>query len=1469
MSLNLGELMIRVSADLSNFRKEFASAQQTIAASGAMMQRAGTDLEKSMAGYSKSTSGILIPTTMLLEQQLDKVAKTGKKAGQAMADASAQIAPAAAKIGGQLDKIGKKTNDMTGQVDKAQQQLQLLFGGVVLTGAFTVPFVSAMKGALNSTISFEEAFSGVRKTVDGSEAEFAQLEKRFRDMSQVVPVAANEFARIGEIAGQLGIRGVDNITKFVEVIAKLGVATDMTTDAAATQLARFANIMQMPISKVDQLGASLVHLGNNLAATESEIAEFALRIAGAGKTIGLSEHQVLSFGGALASVGINAEAGGTAVSRVFISLAEAVSKGGDQLDLFAKIANVSAGEFARLFREDAAAATTAFVEGLGRVQKSGGDLFGVLEQLGLEEVRVRDALLRLAGSGDTLRKSLDLGRVGWEQNIALNEEAAKKYGTTASQIQLLRGTWDELLRQLGQTAVPLLTSVVATLRDMMKAFNDLSPLTKGVIVGLSGLLALLGPLSVALYSVSIAVQGLRTLFAFMAASALPGFGAAVAAMLTNPITIGILAVAGLIAALEIMSRAVQNQKSEKRQQEDLNYLLEQRAKLQRELADLQEREAPARFLRETEEKLRGVNGAMQRLLNTMTGETKMPLLDPEAAAEAITAQKRLADAAQQAAQDMEHGAQRTASSTELSASKLTTLTHRLQRLTAEWDIYKAQAGDVSTNTVALARHADNLQARLGVVNEKVALLGSAYAEAVAKGGPFSESAMDLATQLDSASKAGAELQGELNNIAKAQQRANDPMKATAVALTINDEKLRRLNSEWELFKTRAGDAANSAEGLNRQKASLTARLDLAGDSVAKLTTMYERSVQQTGEFSDESLKLAQQLDGARLTAAQYEAGVRDVNLALHEFSAPVLKVKEDLSKANAEVVKGKAAVEDYGKQLDKAKESLAGTTKAIDTLKDANRTAEQSIKDALGAMEGHIRAVGEQIKALQTDNRTAEQSMTDAFRVMESHASDLRTEIEATRRAMLDLTNVRLTGDSAFDDKLFQLQQQEALVRLGINALKQQGVDKADASLVALENRLDEIGLQREQVTLERQIAVDPLRRELKKLTDDTKELSFDEARTQILAYQQKIVDLTKEHTDMTKEIGRLRGEVVGLVPSLSNAKMTFDAAKAAVDLHKSAITANNAEIAALTLKQAEMEAALDATKLTLVALMPSLADVKLGFDEAKLQVDAHRIKLQENATAMAALLLKQAEQEQKVTDLTTKLTTARAELEKWTEKADTASTALDTLRTAALAAASALALQAATGVPAPSAPAPGAVPAGTPAPSPATASAAGATPANTPAATTTPLTGTAADPVPGFNLDGIRWLFNLITLPDGPLVPPLPPLFGGKPVPFAKGGIVTGPTLSLLGEAGPEAVIPLGRLGALLSSLGARMAASMNGMGAPAADSVFGSAASKGGNVTFVITGNTILGDDSRVAREIARAVEPYILRRRVQLEV
>lgn len=374
------------------------------------------------------------------------------------------------------------TIKITTELDNSQaEQAMSKFGKLVKTGiaALGISKIASEIGQLGGYIfqtglQFESAFAGVEKTVDATDAQLQEFRSGIREMSTEIPQTAAEIASVAEAAGQLGIQN-EYLLGFTETMSNLGVATNMSATEAATSLARLANITQMPQENFDRLGSTIVALGNNLATTESEITEMGLRLAGAGKQVGMSEAQILGLAGAISSVGIEADAGGSAVSTIMTKMQLAVEQGGESLDQFANVAGMSADEFRQAFQQDAAQALVAFVEGLGMMESRGQSAIGTLSDMEITEIRQRDALLRLAGAGDVLSESLGIATQAWDENNALTNEAEKRYQTLESQIQILKNNVDDfgisIYDSLRDPIANTVTEAIGYVERLHSAFN--------------------------------------------------------------------------------------------------------------------------------------------------------------------------------------------------------------------------------------------------------------------------------------------------------------------------------------------------------------------------------------------------------------------------------------------------------------------------------------------------------------------------------------------------------------------------------------------------------------------------------------------------------------------------------------------------------------------------------------------------------------------------------------------------------------------------------------------------------------------------------------------------------------------------------------------------------------------------------------------------------------------------------------
>lgn len=429
--------------------------------------------------------------------------------------------------------------------------------GRKMTLGVTLPLAGMAGAAAKSAIDFESAFAGVRKTVDASESDMRKLESGIRDMAKEMPTAATEIAGVAEAAGQLGIK-TPSILGFTKTMVMLGDSTNMSAEEAATSLARLANITGMSQNDFDRLGSTIVALGNNMATTESEITAMGLRLAGAGSQVGMTEPQIMSFAAALSSVGIEAEAGGSAFSKVMVDMQLATEKGGKKLNQFAKVAGMSASDFKKAFETDASGAIMKFIEGLGSAEERGESAIGILDGMGISEVRMRDALLRAAGASDVFSEALGIGTQAWEENTALTNEANQRYETTASKLLILKNNLIEVGIQIGGILIPYIQDFVSWLQGLIEKFQGLEPSTQDFIVKAGLMAAIIGPLLLifgslisAVTTIGGALSGLAGMFGLAGGAAAGTSGALAGATGAATGTTG--ALGGLLGAGGLLS----------------------------------------------------------------------------------------------------------------------------------------------------------------------------------------------------------------------------------------------------------------------------------------------------------------------------------------------------------------------------------------------------------------------------------------------------------------------------------------------------------------------------------------------------------------------------------------------------------------------------------------------------------------------------------------------------------------------------------------------------------------------------------------------------------------------------------------------------------------------------------------------------------------------------------------------------
>lgn len=526
----LGQMYIELGLDVSKFNPTLNGAknavkyfQSNVKALDSSLKNNGKNTDLLQAKYK--TLGQAIESQRKVLDEMKKSFDTLEPGTAKFDKAAAEIERENAKLAameGQLHRVKEaliavgKENSFANRINKLGDSLikggdkiktfgdnVSSFGGKLTTG-LTAPLIASVGLVTKAAIDYESAFAGVKKTVDETATvSYQKLSDGIRQMAKELPASAVEIANVAEVAGQLGIK-TEDILSFSRTMIDMGESTNLSAEEAATAIAKIANIMGLTSDEYSRFGAAVVDLGNNFATTEKDIVEMTNRLAAGGKLAGLSTADILGLATAMSSVGIEAEAGGTAMTQTLTAIGNAVSLTGkgaaDDLNLIAKTAGMTSEEFQQAWKEKPVVALQSFIKGLQEAQNKGVNMNAILMQLGMTGVRQSNMLKSLALASDKMGEAVDRSNKAWKENTALTNEANKRYETTESQLKMFKNQVTDLAIEFGG---PLLKALreglkagkpwIETLAKMAKEFSSMSEEQQRNILKWGALAAGAGP----------------------------------------------------------------------------------------------------------------------------------------------------------------------------------------------------------------------------------------------------------------------------------------------------------------------------------------------------------------------------------------------------------------------------------------------------------------------------------------------------------------------------------------------------------------------------------------------------------------------------------------------------------------------------------------------------------------------------------------------------------------------------------------------------------------------------------------------------------------------------------------------------------------------------------------------------------------------------------------------------------------
>ena len=307
--------------------------EQKLAELGRQLKAAERNTKQLEIQLNKEKAAVKSSHVSLVEkkralQELEKANKTAGMSAQQLVEKEKVLAAAAKKAKLAQEKLAAINAKSAAWKERTQNAKGSILSGVGQIG-YMASAAASMALPVKQAMQMEDAMAEITKVVEfKNPTGLKEMEKALERMSLSIPMTADGLAKITAAAGQAGIAEED-LLRFTETAAKMGVAFDISAEEAGEMMAKWRSGMNLTQDQAESLADATNALSNNNAALAKQVGEALKRYGALGKVAGLTEKQTAAMAATIIGAGAEAEVAATGMNAFMRSL----TKGGSMTDL--------------------------------------------------------------------------------------------------------------------------------------------------------------------------------------------------------------------------------------------------------------------------------------------------------------------------------------------------------------------------------------------------------------------------------------------------------------------------------------------------------------------------------------------------------------------------------------------------------------------------------------------------------------------------------------------------------------------------------------------------------------------------------------------------------------------------------------------------------------------------------------------------------------------------------------------------------------------------------------------------------------------------------------------------------------------------------------------------------------------------------------------------------------------------------